>query len=128
MPFDPPIGWRPLTYLLRVGFTRDVWMHRIDLARAIGTDPHLTAEHDGRIVADIVAEWADIHREPFALTLHVRPAATSDGETEPRRTPSTPLSSAGSCPDESRVLACWPTRIHFDDTEPRGACVSFDLH
>jgi uncharacterized protein (TIGR03083 family) len=70
VPFGPPVGWRPLTYLLRVGFTRDVWMHRIDLSRAIGADPQVTAEHDGRIVADIVAEWADIHREPFTLTLH----------------------------------------------------------
>jgi uncharacterized protein (TIGR03083 family) len=70
LPFGPPVGWQPLTYLLRVGFTRDVWMHRIDLARAVGADPQLSATHDGRIVADIVAEWADIHCEPFTLTLH----------------------------------------------------------
>jgi hypothetical protein len=29
----------------------------------------LTAAHDGRIVADIVAEWADIHGQPFELVL-----------------------------------------------------------
>ena len=29
----------------------------------------LTAEHDGRLVADIVAEWADIHGQPFELVL-----------------------------------------------------------
>jgi hypothetical protein len=26
---------------------------------------HLTPQHDGRLVADIVAEWASIHGEPF---------------------------------------------------------------
>ena len=30
---------------------------------------HLTAEHDGRLVADIVAEWASIHGQPFELVL-----------------------------------------------------------
>jgi hypothetical protein len=29
----------------------------------------LTAEHDGRIVADVVAEWARRHGEPFTLEL-----------------------------------------------------------
>ena len=46
--FGPPIGWVPLKYLLDVGFTPD---------------------HDGRLVADIVAEWASIHGEPFELVL-----------------------------------------------------------
>ena len=69
VPFGPPVGWKPLTYLLRVGFTRDIWMHRIDLARAVSAEPRMTAGHDGRLVADIVAEWAAIHGEPFALEL-----------------------------------------------------------
>lgn len=69
IPMGPPIGWKPLTYLLRMGFTRDVWMHRIDLARAIGRETLVTREHDGRIIADIVAEWGRIHRASFLLTL-----------------------------------------------------------
>jgi uncharacterized protein (TIGR03083 family) len=69
LPFGPPIGWVPLKYLLDVGFTRDVWAHRIDIHAAIGRPMHLTAEHDGRLVADIVAEWATIHGEPFELVL-----------------------------------------------------------
>jgi uncharacterized protein (TIGR03083 family) len=69
LPFGPPIGWAPLKYLLDVGFTRDVWAHRIDIHQAIGRPMHLTADHDGRLVADIVAEWAKIHREPFELVL-----------------------------------------------------------
>ena len=30
---------------------------------------HPTADHDGRLVADIVAEWASIHGQPFELVL-----------------------------------------------------------
>lgn len=69
LPFGPPIGWAPLKYLLDVGFTRDVWAHRIDIHTAIGRPMHLTADHDGRLVADIVVEWADIHGEAFELVL-----------------------------------------------------------
>jgi uncharacterized protein (TIGR03083 family) len=69
IPFGPPIGWEPLKYLLDVGFTRDVWCHRLDISCATGRPMHLTADHDGRLVADIVGEWASIHREPFDLVL-----------------------------------------------------------
>jgi uncharacterized protein (TIGR03083 family) len=69
VPIGPPIGWKPLTYLLRMGFTRDAWMHRVDLARATGRELVLTPEHDGRIVADLVVEWALRHGEPFRLEL-----------------------------------------------------------
>jgi uncharacterized protein (TIGR03083 family) len=69
LPFGPPIGWAPLKYLLDLGFTRDVWIHRIDVSLATCRDVHLTADHDGRLVADIVAEWASIHREPFEVAL-----------------------------------------------------------
>jgi len=64
-----PVGRQPLAYLFDVGFTRDVWMHRIDLARATGRPLDVDADHDGRIVADIVTEWAGTHGEPFVLTL-----------------------------------------------------------
>jgi len=46
-----------------------VWMHRIDLARATGKTLDLDPGHDGRIVADLVAEWAGTHGEPFTLSL-----------------------------------------------------------
>ena len=69
IPFGPPVGWVGLWYLLDVGFTRDVWAHRIDLCAATGHGMDLTADHDGRLVADIVGEWADIHRQPFELVL-----------------------------------------------------------
>jgi uncharacterized protein (TIGR03083 family) len=69
LPFGPPIGWAPLKYLLDVGFTRDVWAHRIDIHAAIDRPMNLTADHDGRLVADIVGEWAGIHGKPFELVL-----------------------------------------------------------
>ena len=64
-----PVGRQPVSYLFDVGFTRDVWMHRIDLAGATGRILDLDPDHDGRIVADIVAEWANTHDEPFVLVL-----------------------------------------------------------
>ena len=69
LPFGPPFGWVPLKYLLDVGFTRDVWCHRIDLHAAIGRPMQLTADHDGRLVADIVAEWAELYGHSFELVL-----------------------------------------------------------
>jgi uncharacterized protein (TIGR03083 family) len=56
-------------YLVDVILTRDPWMHRADIARATGAAHVLTADHDGVIVADIVAEWADRHGQPHALRL-----------------------------------------------------------
>jgi len=56
-------------FLLDVILTRDVWMHRVDIARATGKALELTPEHDGVIVADVVDEWAVRHGEPFALEL-----------------------------------------------------------
>lgn len=69
IPFGPPVGWIGLWYLLDVGFTRDVWAHRIDLEAATGHPLELTADHDGRLVADLLAEWAAVHGEPFELVL-----------------------------------------------------------
>jgi uncharacterized protein (TIGR03083 family) len=56
-------------YLLDVILTRDTWMHRIDLARAVGALPQLTPDHDGVLVADVAAEWAQRHGQPCTLTL-----------------------------------------------------------
>lgn len=71
MKVDPPFdkdGWR-LGYLMDVIYNRDAWMHRLDLSRAVARDMLLTAEHDGRLVADVVAEWARRHGKPFMLIL-----------------------------------------------------------
>jgi hypothetical protein len=55
--------------LFRVVYTRDVWLHRIDIARALGHWPALDTRVDRRIVEDVVKEWADRHRAPFDLRL-----------------------------------------------------------
>jgi uncharacterized protein (TIGR03083 family) len=71
MKVDPPFdrdGWR-LGYLMDIIYNRDAWMHRADVSRAIGRDMVLTTEHDGRLIADVVAEWARRHGKPFTLIL-----------------------------------------------------------
>ena len=45
-------------------------MHRVDLSRATGREMVLTADHDGRLVADVVAEWARRHGQPFTSAPH----------------------------------------------------------
>jgi uncharacterized protein (TIGR03083 family) len=60
--------WR-MSYLLDIILTRDPWMHRVDISRATSRPLVLTPEHDGRIVADVVAEWARRHGRPFRLEL-----------------------------------------------------------
>lgn len=70
IPVDGPVveRWR-LGYLIDTIYLRDLWMHRIDVCRATGRPVELTADHDGRIVADVVAELARRHGGSFALRL-----------------------------------------------------------
>ncbi|HEX6934709.1 MAG TPA: maleylpyruvate isomerase family mycothiol-dependent enzyme [Streptosporangiaceae bacterium] len=56
-------------YLTDVILTRDPWMHRADIVRATGATHVLTADHDGALVADVVAEWAARHGAPYTLRL-----------------------------------------------------------
>ena len=75
---DPPFDaerWR-YGFLVDTVFTRDTWMHRLDISRATGRPMELTAGHDGRLVADVVTEWARRHSQPFTLTL----TGTAGGE------------------------------------------------
>ena len=58
-----------LAYLHDVIYTRDMWMHRMDICRAAGVQPELDAAHDGAIVQRIVQEWADRHGQAYALEL-----------------------------------------------------------
>lgn len=80
MPFGPPLGTRPLGYLMGRIYTRDAWMHRIDVCRATGREPELTGGHDGRVVADVVREWAADHGSAYSLEL-TGPAGGSWGTT-----------------------------------------------
>jgi uncharacterized protein (TIGR03083 family) len=67
--FGEVIGRKTVGYLMDMVYTRDVWMHRVDIARATGHALDLTPEHDGRIVADLVAEWTQLHGLEFELVL-----------------------------------------------------------
>jgi len=70
MAVDGPVNetWK-LGYLIDTIYLRDLWMHRVDSAHALGQPLELSAAHDGRIVADVVAEWARRHGQPFVLEL-----------------------------------------------------------
>ncbi len=50
-------------------YTRDAWLHRIDIARATGREPRLDPDVDGRIIEDVAVEWAGRHGAPFRLVL-----------------------------------------------------------
>ncbi len=70
MKIDGPVveTWA-LGYLVDTIYLRDLWMHRVDTTRATGRELVLSEDHDGRIVADVVAEWARRHGQAFDLTL-----------------------------------------------------------
>lgn len=65
----PPLGSMPLGYLIDTIYTRDVWMHRVNVCGATGHSLVFDADHDGRIVAAIVSDWASCHGQPFDLEL-----------------------------------------------------------
>lgn len=71
-PYDPELpgehAWT-IGYLFDIIHTRDPWLHRIDICRAIGREPVLSTEHDGRLIANVVADWAPRHSQPFELHL-----------------------------------------------------------
>jgi uncharacterized protein (TIGR03083 family) len=77
LPGAQPTGGRPdspterwaVGFLVDVVLTRDPWMHRSDIALATGRPMHLTADHDGVLVDDVVHEWATRHGAAVSLTL-----------------------------------------------------------
>lgn len=76
VPLDPSGSTAPgmparlsLGHLMDVIYTRDVWLHTIDIARATGRAHAPVPEVDGRLVEDAVAEWGARHGQPFVLVL-----------------------------------------------------------
>lgn len=69
LPTDAEHGKITMGHLMDVVYTRDVWMHRLDICRTTGRTFELTPDHDGRIVADAVGDWAARHGRPFELVL-----------------------------------------------------------
>jgi uncharacterized protein (TIGR03083 family) len=66
---QPPFGLWSYGYMMDDILTRDTWMHRADIAKATGKPMDLTADHDGRFVANIVAELAKRWKKPFTVEL-----------------------------------------------------------
>lgn len=58
-----------LGYLVDIILTRDPFMHRLDICAATGLDPQVSPDHEGRLVDDIVHEWAQRHGQPYTLEL-----------------------------------------------------------
>jgi len=52
----PLLGLVPLGYLTDLIYTRDMWMHRLDICRATGREMVQTPPHDGRITALVVRD------------------------------------------------------------------------
>jgi uncharacterized protein (TIGR03083 family) len=69
IPF-PIAGLSRLDYLTDLIYTRDMWIHRLDLCRATGRVMVLSPEHDGRIVALELRDLArQLQRKRPAVTL-----------------------------------------------------------
>lgn len=66
---DPTGGKMTMGHLVDIVYTRDEWMHRIDICTATGRVAEMDPAHDGRIVADVVREWARKHSDPIDLVL-----------------------------------------------------------
>lgn len=62
-------GHLTLGHAMATVYTRDVWLHRVDIARATGRALVTDRNLDDRVVADVVREWAGRHGQPFRLQL-----------------------------------------------------------
>lgn len=56
-------------HLVDVVYTRDQWLHRVDICAAVDRQPFVSEDHDARIVADVIREWHSHHGEAFELIL-----------------------------------------------------------
>jgi uncharacterized protein (TIGR03083 family) len=61
-------GRVPLGWVLDVIYTRDTFLHRVDVCRAVGREV-VVDDVEQRVVADVVAEWAGRHGRPVTLRL-----------------------------------------------------------
>lgn len=52
------LGLAPIGYLTDTIYTRDQWIHRVDISRATGKPMPMTESHDGRIVALVIYDLA----------------------------------------------------------------------
>jgi uncharacterized protein (TIGR03083 family) len=60
VPLPPLGGIVPIGYLTDLIYTRDRWMHRLDICLATGREMVMTPEHDGRVVALVMRDLAKL--------------------------------------------------------------------
>jgi uncharacterized protein (TIGR03083 family) len=76
----PALGLVRIDYLTDLIYTRDMWMHRLDLCRAAGRTMALTTAHDGRIIALVVHDLAQqLARSPGGDTVIYELTGTAGG-------------------------------------------------
>lgn len=104
--------------LMRVVYTRDTWLHRADIARAAGRELAVDATTDGRIVEDVVKEWADRHAAPFDLTL----AGAAGGRYV--------RGADGPCLEMDAIEFCWilSGRGHYANEDPGAELLAFRVY
>lgn len=56
-------------HLLDVVYTRDIWLHTVDIERATGVTADRSGDIDARIIHDGVGEWMGRHGQPVRLHL-----------------------------------------------------------
>lgn len=69
LPIPESGGIVPLGYLTDLIYTRDMWMHRLDMCRATHREMNMTAGHDGRMTALVIRDLVK------PLSPHVRRAS-----------------------------------------------------
>lgn len=62
----PMLGVVPMGYLTDVIYTRDMWMHRLDICKSTGGEMMQTPQHDGRITALVVRDLGSLLRPKLA--------------------------------------------------------------
>ena len=58
-----------LGQLNEVVYTRDIWLHAVDIERATGVPADRSGDIDRIVVHDAVADWLDLHGQPVHLIL-----------------------------------------------------------
>ena len=85
----------PLGHLLDAIIPRDVWMHRVDIARATGRALFLDPQPAGPVFADLFAEWPGDTASRSSSPSPDRPAAPSSRVSPASGSSWMPWSSAG---------------------------------
>ncbi|EKT77363.1 hypothetical protein WSS_A38001 [Rhodococcus opacus M213] len=98
--------WWTIGFVTDVILTRDVWMHRVDLSRAIGRPLRLSAEHDGELIADWHASGRGATDNRSGCTSPVPSGARGRRAPTAKPSNSTPSSSAASSPGGNPETGC----------------------